>query len=269
MDKYEILALVKKQLAIDFNCAESDFNYGKLTVTKMAKNPGRNMYFGGDTAMRACCFGGAAVFSVTPDLTDDLKRIFEGKSPEWIFQPRSLIKLSEILYLHGHNIDDMHQYYIPDPTLPKTAPKFEVEWIESGFERFKNDPVAKEALGFEEDAPDVLAVVAKENGKIIGMAGASEDSPLLWQIGVGVLPEARGKGVAANIVALLKDEILARGKVPYYGSAVSHTVSLSTGVAAGFFPCWTQIVSKPRTDEFVGFHERRDAAVCKTPNQSL
>ncbi len=257
MDKHEILAIVKKQLAIDFNCSEGDLSYGKLSVTNTANNPGRNMYTDFDCAMRACCFGGAAVFSVVPELADDLKRIFEGKSPEWIFQPRSLIKLSEILYLHGHTIDDMHQYYIPDPTLPKTEAKFEIEWIESGFERFKGNPVANEALGFEEDAPDVLAVVAKENGKIIGMAGASEDSPLLWQIGVGVLSESRGKGVAANLVALLKDEILARGKVPYYGSAVSHTMSLSTGVAAGFFPCWTQITSKPRKDEFVGFHEAR------------
>ncbi len=257
MDKHEILALVKKQLAVDLNCSEGDFSYGKLTVTERAKNPGRNMYFSEDCAVKACCFGGAAVFSATPDMVDDLRRIFEGKSPEWIFQPKSLIKLSEILYLHGYVIDDMHQYYIPDPTLPKTEAKFDIEWIERGFERFKDNPVANEALGFEETAPDVLAVVAKENGKIIGMAGASEDSPLLWQIGVGVLPEARGKGVAANLVALLKDEILARGKVPYYGSAISHTVSLSTGVSAGFFPCWTQIISKPRTDEFVGFHEAR------------
>lgn len=257
MEKQELLNIIKKQLAIDLNCNESDFTYGKITVTEIAKNEGRNMYMGVERGMKTCCFGGAAVFSVSADMVSDFKRIFEGKSPEWIFQPPALIKLSEILYLHGHNIEDMHQYYVPDPTLPKTEPKLEIEWIEKGFERFANDPLAEEALGFEKEAPDVLAVVAKENGKIVGMAGASEDSPLLWQIGVSVYPEHRGKGIAANLVAILKDEILKRGKVPYYGSAVSHTISLSTGVAAGFFPCWTQIVSRERTDEFVGFHEAR------------
>lgn len=257
MDKYEVLNIVKKQLAIDCNCSESDFSYGNLAVTEIANNEGRIMYKDGDKAMRAFCFGGAAVFSVKPDMVADFKRIFKGKDPDWIFETQSLVLIAEILYLHGQNIGDMYQYYVPDPSLPKARPEFDVEWITGNFERFRNEPVAKEALAFDENAPDMIAVVAKENGKIIGMAGASAASPLLWQIGVNVLPEYRGKGIAVNLVSLLRDAVLEKGKVPYYGSAVSHILSLSTGVSAGFFPCWTQIVSNVRTDEFVGYHEKR------------
>ncbi|MBQ7875435.1 MAG: GNAT family N-acetyltransferase [Oscillospiraceae bacterium] len=257
MNKIDVIATVKKQLAIDYNCKESDFDYGNLVVTEFAQNEGRNMCADNDRAMRAVCFGGAAVFSAKPKLAADLRRIFEGKDPEWIFEANSLIMISEILYLHGHTIDDMHQYYVPDPSLPETEPAYETEWVESGFERFKNDPLAKEALSCDPNTPNMVAVIAKENGRPIAMAGASADSPLLWQIGISVAPEARGKGVAANLVAVLKDRVLKMGKVPYYGSAVSHTLSLSAGVAAGFFPCWTQILSKARTDEFLGMHGTR------------
>lgn len=257
MDKSDMIKIVKKQLAIDFNCKESDFDSGEVVVTEIAKNEGRIMYEDREQGMYACCFGGSAVFSVLPEMVGGIRKLLEGKSPEWIFQPKTLVMLTEQLYLHGYNIDDMHQYYVPDPSLPKTEPLFGVEWIERDFEKYKGAPGANEALGFDKNAPDVLAVAAKENGKIIGMAGASADSPLLWQIGIGVAPEYRGMGVAANLVALLKDAVLERGKVPYYGSAVSHTLSLSTGVAAGFFPCWTRITSKQRNDEFVGIHENR------------
>ena len=254
MDKSDMIKIVKKQLAIDLNCKESDFDSGEIVVTEIAKNEGRIMYEDHEQGMYACCFGGSAVFSVMPELVEKIRSILGGKSPEWIFQPNTLVQLSEQLYLHGYNINDMHQYYVPDPSLPKTEPLFDVEWIESDFEKYRDEPCAKEALGFDKDAPDVLAVAAKENGKIIGMAGASADSPLLWQIGITVAPEYRGKGVAANLVALLKDAVLERGKVPYYGSAVSHTLSLSTGVAAGFFPCWTRISTRAIDDEFVGLH---------------
>lgn len=62
--------------------------------------------------------------------------------------------------------------------------------------------------------PDVLAVAAIIDGKVAAVAGASEDSPLMWQIGIDVLPEFGGRGLASSLVALLKQEILARGKSP-------------------------------------------------------
>jgi predicted GNAT family acetyltransferase len=59
----------------------------------------------------------------------------------------------------------------------------------------------------------------------MGMAGASEDSKTLYQIGINVLPKYRGKGIGTNLVALLKQELLKRGKVPFYGTSVSHIIS--------------------------------------------
>ena len=241
MDKYDVVKTVGKQLAIDMNCSESDFHSCEIIVTEAAKNPGRNMFGDCDRMLSGCCFGGSAVFSVNHD-------------PSWIFEQKTLVALEEKLYLSGHNISDMYQYYVPDPELPKTEEKFDIQWIEQDeLKKYVDLSVAQDALGFDEGAPDILAVAAKDKGRIVGMAAASLDSPLFWQIGAQVLPEYREQGIATNLVGLLKDETLRRGAVPYFGSFSSHSVSQSVGYAAGFFPCWSKIVSSPRTDEFLGY----------------
>lgn len=45
--------------------------------------------------------------------------------------------------------------------------------------------------------------MTKEN--IIGIAVCSADTPELWQIGIDVLPEYRGRGIAKALVSLLKE----------------------------------------------------------------
>ena len=74
-----------------------------------------------------------------------------------------------------------------------------------------------------------------------GMAGASEDGAYLWQIGINVVPECAGKGLAAELVRSLKNEIIRRGKVPFYGTSESHTISQTVALKAGFVPAWTEI----------------------------
>ena len=40
------------------------------------------------------------------------------------------------------------------------------------------------------------------------MAGASGDSPTMWQIGINVAPGEEGAGIGTMLVTLLKNEIL-------------------------------------------------------------
>lgn len=68
----------------------------------------------------------------------------------------------------------------------------------------------------------------------------------IWQIGIDVLPEYRGKGVGTNLVGLLKNEILKRGKIPFYGIVESHIHSQNIAVNAGFSPAWAELHSKAK-----------------------
>jgi len=66
----------------------------------------------------------------------------------------------------------------------------------------------------------------------------------MWQIGIDVLPEYRGRSIGTNLVTILKDEILKRGKIPFYGTVESHFLSQNIAVSAGFFPVWAELYSK-------------------------
>ena len=100
------------------------------------------------------------------------------------------------------------------------------------------------ALTFNKNFSDMLAVVALDGDNIMGMAGASEDSKTMWQIGIDVLPKYRGRGIGTNLVTLLKNEILRRGEIPFYGTVESHFHSQNIAVSSGFFPAWAELYSK-------------------------
>jgi len=71
----------------------------------------------------------------------------------------------------------------------------------------------------------------------------------MWQIGIDVFPEYRGRKVGTNLVELLKNEILKRGKIPFYGTVSSHFRSQNIAINAGFFPVWAELYSKTKKEE--------------------
>ena len=97
---------------------------------------------------------------------------------------------------------------------------------------------------FKPDRPDVLAVVALDGEKIMGMAGCSADTPELWQIGIDVLPEYRSHGIGKYLVSLLKNRIIEMGDMPFYGTAVANIQSQNIAVGSGFRPAWVEIEAK-------------------------
>ena len=76
------------------------------------------------------------------------------------------------------------------------------------------------------------------------MAGATSDSDSMWQIGINVMPEAEGLGIGSMLVAVLKNEILKRGKLPFYGTSMSHIASQRVALGAGFVPMWAELYCK-------------------------
>ncbi|MDR0839569.1 MAG: GNAT family N-acetyltransferase [Oscillospiraceae bacterium] len=133
--------------------------------------------------------------------------------------------------------------YLPNTELRDVPPLCDVRWFEEsdlapfyGDARFSN--VLQPAPNPRR--PDVLAVASYDGEAITGNAGASADTPEMWQIGVDVLPEYRGRGLGAYLVSLLKNEILRRGKLPYYGTTSGNLASRNVARAAGFFPAWLE-----------------------------
>lgn len=158
-----------------------------------------------------------------------------------------------------------------DVVSSETKSGFRLQWFEQEeILQWKENNEFSRAICFSPTQPDVLAVAALKDGgaekvpeemvaeltvggpaagnevyisqeHMAGMSGVSEDGEFLWQIGINVRPEYAGQGLAVQLVRLLKEEILRRGKVPFYGTSESHTVSQTVGLKAGFAPAWTEI----------------------------
>lgn len=167
----------------------------------------------------------------------------------WFFQYNNTRKIDNKLQEFGQEIADIHHYYLPNPNGQAAEPIASVKWYEQEeLLQFENDNRFREALAFDKNHPDVLAVAAFDGDNIMGMAGASADSKTMWQIGIDIIPQYRGRGIGTNLVMLLKTEILHRGKVPFYGTVESHFHSQNIAVNSGFFPAWAELYSRNKVD---------------------
>lgn len=133
------------------------------------------------------------------------------------------------------------------------------------FERFRGDKRYSNALGFSERRPDVLvlaaypvdedtsdAPTAGESAPVhadpIAMVGLSDDSPIMRQIGIDVLPAWRGAGIASVLVRDAARLTLAEGYLPFYGTSPSHMLSQRVAMNAGLVPTWWEYVSTSLND---------------------
>ena len=91
----------------------------------------------------------------------------------------------------------------------------------------------------ESKRSEVLAAVAYDDAKVAGIACASADSGTMWQIGVDVLPEYRGKEIAVKLVNMITVETLNRGVVPYYTTDCANVNSQKVAVKSGYIPAWS------------------------------
>ena len=144
-------------------------------------------------------------------------------------------------------------------------------------ERFRGDKRYSNALGFSATRPDVLVLAAYpmdenaskasevatagENSPApaagesvpaladpIAMVGLSDDSPIMRQIGIDVLPAWRGAGIASALVRDAARLTLAEGYLPFYGTSPSHVLSQRVALNAGLVPTWWEYVSTSLND---------------------
>jgi len=249
--KNEIIEIAKAQLALDYNCEVSDFEKEVNTIVENKLVEGRRIYDNDGCALKILCFGNKAIISTTLTLIPWFEEKFINASAAWLFEYPKLRAIDKKLQEVGHEIADAHHYYLPNPDVQEMdKPIYHIKWYEQEeILKFEGDKRFGEAFLFDKNHPDMLAVSAWDGNEIIGMAGASADSKTMWQIGIDILPEYRGKRIGTTLVKLLKNEILKRGKVPFYGTAESHFHSQNIAINSGFFPAWAELYSKSNSKE--------------------
>ena len=244
--KKDIIELAIQQCAIDFNCNAADFKKDKNIIVTPKNLDDRRYFISGEFFFRMVTFGGNAVISADEKIQPWLREYIKDKTGHELFEEphqrvidSKLIKYNKPLWSTTHS-------YLPNMDAISVKQISDVKWFEQDDilplyedDRFHNAIQYK----IKPNRPDVLVVASYDNGEITGMAGASADSQMLWQIGIDVLLNHRSEGLGTYLVTLLKNEITKRGYIPYYSTSQSNIYSQNIARNTGFFPAWVEAYS--------------------------
>ena len=246
LSRQETELALKRQLALELNCGLSDFDSDANIITVPAIHKGRREYIKGTFFLLMATLGKNAVIAADETLHPWLRDYAAAKPGHYLFEHGSLMKIEEQLALRGKRLQQSHHMFLPRPGLVKVSADIKVKWYETDGimglygGRFPN-ALCKE---YDPKRPDVLAVAALgKDGGIMGLAGCSADCACMWQIGIDVLPQFRGRGIATALVSLLRNEILRRGYIPFYGTSLSNLHSWNVALKSGFYPAWVEIAT--------------------------
>lgn len=228
----EMIHIVQTQLAVDLNCTVDDLNGEKDSIifVEAKDNPGRRLFRRKERYFEILSMGKSIVVSATPERLSIAKTRMQGKDRDTVFS---------LPFIRGLSL-----HYLPDLKIikPISPPEnFTFELVEQDeVVNLLNIKGFNEAIIYDRNHPyhTDLAVLAKKDGKIVGVAGASKTCAKLWQIGIDVLPEYRNFGLAVYLVNSITFEILERGYVPSYDTISSNLASQRVAHRAGYYVAW-------------------------------
>ena len=242
---------LKEQLALEFGCAPEDFSGEENVITGPVLHENRRKFSDQPFFLQMATFGAGAVISADERLHPWLREWTKGKRGFWLFEQHNYLELDRLLRGYGYKMALTHHMFTPTTEIAAVETGFPVRWLEQGDilpfygrEEFSNALCDR----FRPERPDVLAVAALDGEEIMGMAGCSADTPELWQIGIDVLPRYRGRGIGKTLVALLRNEALRRGALPYYGTSLSNIASWRVARASGSLPAWVEAEARKAED---------------------
>lgn len=242
----EIKEKMYQQLAIDYCCNVSDIKNHKNCFVEYRALEGRRRFEEADTCiLKAIVINGKIIFAGEGHVVAACKQKFSDRPGSWFMDVANFRDLDEILKEEGYQIKTAHPFFIPcDNRICKMDGVEIKKYNQKEILQFKGDSRFDEAFCFDRNSPDVLAVAAIVNHEIVGMAGASADSPYFWQIGINVNKEFEGRHIASGLVSILKYDILQKGIVPYYGTSFSNLASQHVAIKAGFEVAWVELITE-------------------------
>lgn len=240
--------ILEQQLAIDYDCSIAEVQ-GTENIFRIYKENENARPVGEEgCGFKLACVNEKLLVMAEAPLLEWCKEKLANVRGTWMSEPANLIRLHEKLKEYGQSLADAHHYYIPAENAKKPEHRFDVRWYEKEeIKAFEGDERFDEALIFDDETPDMLAICAMREETILGMAGATADTPLMWQLGVNVTKEGKGLGVGTYVTDLLKWRVIEAGKMPFYGTVESHIKSQKVALAAGFVPAFYEIFSEKET----------------------
>lgn len=252
MDNNDIRRIAMEQSSIDFNCSIDDFIKPGNTVAISRLIDGVKKCYKKPLFCGFAYYGSGLVASVDEQIQEFIIKFLDKHTEFRCFDTPQLIVLNKELEKYGKCVCHIAEFFLPD-IEKQVEINNNVDMrivLEDDIPSLYKDDRFPMALGYghDTDKKDVLAAVGYLDGKIVGIAGASNDSNTMWQIGIEVISEYRRLGVATTLTKVLSDEILKRGKVPYYCTAWSNIPSKNNAIKCGYKTAWVEMAAKDIND---------------------
>lgn len=247
---------LSRQLALDYCCSPADVADSKNHFSIYAPQEGRRRFQKAlIRGLKIAVVNGKLLFTGSEEIVAECRKRYANVTGEWFFDAKRLREIEELLLPFHLRVAQAHPFFLPEADvmpssgipLPDASDALAFDLIrydQNAILQFREDNRFDEAFAFDPYAPDVLGIAAAKDGQILGMAGASADSPLFWQIGINVDSHAVGMHVGSTLVRLLAQDIIAQGAVPYYGTSMSHIASQRVAHRAGFAVAWAELVAE-------------------------
>jgi GNAT superfamily N-acetyltransferase len=246
------MAIVRAVLAKDCACADDAFLQEGVLIAPAVQRSGRRPFPRPAKPLLLVSMGRGVVISCHAERIGWLQATLASRARDAIFWASTIDELEQYVALDGQTLYGPEQKFVCAPASfrPATPPgdvTVSVVEADAVFALYQHAGFAN-ALSYRPDnpRPDVLAAVARCNGEIVGIAAASADCDQMWQIGVDVVPAARGVGVGRALISRLTEEVFRCGRVPYYTTNVANVRSSALATSLGYWPAWVELYARDR-----------------------
>ncbi|MCR4743823.1 MAG: hypothetical protein K5894_01175 [Lachnospiraceae bacterium] len=239
--------MARAQFRLDTNCSpECEYKY-RIMINEAEIHEGARLFDGMSKDFRAIIYKGDAYIMASKELLPWVREKYMTFKCEWFCKFENLRTLDKKLEEYGLCIHDTHIYFLPDynwEDIELECP-YETRWFDvDNLGELSASGKFPHAFPGAKLQPDVIGIAAYDNGIPIAAAGASADGKYMWQIGIDVDRDYEHHGLALYLVTALKEKIIEKGFLPYYGTSESHSISQDVAIVSGFMPAWAEIFVK-------------------------
>ncbi len=239
-------------LSADYGCTPAELLDGQVHFFELppgpARQPGRRRYPTVDPQFAAVTFGRGAVITASAAWLPWVRELCRERSRDELFDAGVLSEVYERVRAEGHKVWG--------PQLRFTTAEAELHELSAppGYAIERSDAEGLRGLAHADwpnaigraprpNRPTRVAAIARRDGQVVGVAGASADAERLWQIGIDVASAHRGVGLGAQLTADVARAIFEHEAVPYYSTLAGNVPSMRTALSAGFRPAWVEVVT--------------------------
>ena len=254
LNQSDIDEIIRATLAAETGAMPADFQASNVQISEMESDRQTNRFhrrFGEtDPAFKAVTTGVGGVVSASGQWVEAIRAIYDGVERDQIFEPAHMGQVADLAGKSGVMIFGPYPRFIAYPETIATGHIRKVPTVEL----LEGDPGDRFDLSDwpfaltpnrQASRPVKAVSIARNGSKLIGLASITADSAQLWQIGLDVVDDHRGKGVGTALTLALAKFALDSDAVPYYGATAANIPSIRTAISAGLKLAWMEVFSVP------------------------